>query len=145
MKMKLRTIMPELEGATAWLNRKTSKGDLRGPTIIHFWSVSCSLCKDLLPKLYELANRYHINLIAVHMPRSEYDKNIAQVKEVARSIGMKEPIYIDDNLYLTQLYHTRFVPTYYLFDDNQLLRHVQVAGSMRLLESKLQRLQREGQ
>ena len=143
--MKLRTIMPEFEGATAWLNRKLSKGDLRGPTLIHFWSVSCSLCKELLPKLYELANRYQINLVAVHMPRSEYDKNIAQVKDVVRKMGMKEAVYIDDNMYLTQLFQTRFVPTYYLFDDTMMLRHVQVAGSMRLLESKIQRLQKEVQ
>lgn len=141
--MKLRTKMPEFEGATAWLNRKLTVGELRGPTIVHFWSVSCSLCKELLPKLYELANRYHINLIAVHMPRSVNDKQIAQVKEIVRQMGMKEAVYIDDNLYLTQLYHTRFVPTYYVFDEKQLLRHVQVAGSMRLLESKIQRLLNE--
>ncbi|MEO4053687.1 TlpA disulfide reductase family protein [Solibacillus sp. CAU 1738] len=141
--MKLRTEMPEFEGATAWLNRKVGKGDLRGPTLIHFWSISCSLCKELLPKLYELANKYNINMVAVHMPRSENDKNIVLVKEVARKLRMKEAMFIDDHLNLTQLYQTRFVPTYYLFDEHHLLRHVQIAGSMRFLESKIQRLLKE--
>lgn len=46
--MKLREQMPELVGATTWLNGEVTKAELVGkkPTLIHFWSVSCHLCKE---------------------------------------------------------------------------------------------------
>ena len=45
IQMKLRTPMPDLTGATTWLNGEVSTSDLVGekPTLIHFWSVSCGL------------------------------------------------------------------------------------------------------
>ncbi|MEH7470056.1 TlpA family protein disulfide reductase, partial [Priestia megaterium] len=46
--MKLREQMPELTGATSWINDEVTKEDLVGDkaTLIHFWSVSCHLCKE---------------------------------------------------------------------------------------------------
>ena len=41
--MKLRSHMPDLSGATTWLNGEVAKRELVGekPTLIHFWSVWC--------------------------------------------------------------------------------------------------------
>ena len=56
--MKLRDEMPELEGATKWLNsNEIKKSDLIGdkPTLVHFWSVSCGLCKEAMPNVNRLS------------------------------------------------------------------------------------------
>ena len=86
--MKLRAPMPELEGATAWVNGQVSKEDLVGekPTLIHFWSISCHLCKEAMPKVNEFRDEYkdQLNVVAVHMPRSEDDLNLEQIEKVAK-------------------------------------------------------------
>ena len=73
--MKLGRQMPELIGATIWLNGQYDKADLVGnkPTLIHFWSISCKLCKEVMPKMNYLRDNYkgNLNVIAVHMPRSD--------------------------------------------------------------------------
>ncbi len=141
--MKLKETMPEFKGVTGWLNRKVRKDDLTNITIVHFWSVSCSLCKELLPKLYTIAKNYEIDLVAVHMPRQPDDEVLATVKEAVRQFDIREAVFLDHNKYLTDIYNPRFVPAYYIFDKQQQLRHMQVAGSMRLIENKIQYLLRE--
>lgn len=143
--MKLKETMPEFQGATGWLNRKIRKGDLNTLTIVHFWSVSCSLCKELLPRLYSVAKNYEVELVAVHMPRLPEDEELATVKEAVRQFDMREAVFLDHNKHLTNIYNPRFVPAYYIFDKQQQLRHIQIAGSMRLIENKIQYLTREMQ
>ncbi|MBC3705982.1 redoxin domain-containing protein, partial [Bacillus pumilus] len=85
--MKLRQPMPELTGAKEWLNGEVTKEDLIGekPTLIHFWSVSCHLCKEAMPQVNQFRDEYkdQLNVIAVHMPRSEDDLDLDKIKEVA--------------------------------------------------------------
>lgn len=51
--MKLRQPMPELTGEKAWLNGEVTREQLIGekPTLIHFWSISCHLCKEAMPQV----------------------------------------------------------------------------------------------
>ncbi|KYG89343.1 redoxin domain-containing protein [Metasolibacillus sp. FSL H7-0170] len=140
--MKLKDALPEFHGATGWLNRKIRKSDLKNITIVHFWSVSCALCKELLPKLYAVAKNYEVDLVAVHMPRQPEDEELAIVREAVRQYEMKEAIFLDHNKHLADIYNPRFIPTYYVFDEQQQLRHIQTAGSMRLIENKIQHLVR---
>ena len=78
--MRLRELMPELVGATAWINGDTSKEKLVGkkPTLIHFWSVSCYMCKDAIREINRFRDKYKddLNVVAVHMPRSEADLDL---------------------------------------------------------------------
>ncbi|CAM5450206.1 thiol-disulfide oxidoreductase [Bacillus safensis FO-36b] [Bacillus safensis subsp. safensis] len=86
--MKLRQPMPELTGAKEWLNGEVTKEDLIGdkPTLIHFWSVSCHLCKEAMPQVNQFRDEYkdQLNVVAVHMPRSEDDLDLEKIKEVAK-------------------------------------------------------------
>ena len=86
--MKLRDSMPELIGAVEWLNGERTKADLIGekPTLIHFWSISCHLCKEAMPLVNQFRDQYkdRLNVVAVHMPRSENDLNIEKMKKDCR-------------------------------------------------------------
>lgn len=143
--MKLRDRMPDLHGATAWLNGQVTREELVGerPTLIHFWSISCHLCKEAMPDINEFRERHkgELNVVAVHMPRSEDDLDLAEIKAIATEHHITQPILIDNELTVTDAFENQYVPAYYVFDKNGLLRHFQAGGSgMKMLEKRVNRV-----
>ncbi|SET28952.1 Thiol-disulfide isomerase or thioredoxin [Oceanobacillus limi] len=144
--MKLRDQMPELEGATTWYNSDPiTKEDLLGgkPTLIHFWSVSCGLCKEAMPNVNEFRDEYQdeLNVIAVHMPRSEKDLDLDQIQEVAGEHDITQPIFVDNAHKLTDAFDNQYVPAYYVFDAEGKLRHFQAGGGgMKMLRKRVNRV-----
>ncbi|PID22494.1 thiol-disulfide oxidoreductase [Sporosarcina sp. P3] len=143
--MKLREQMPELQGATTWLNGETSKSELIGekPTLVHFWSVSCHMCKEAMPDVNNFRDQYkdELNVVAVHMPRSEDDVDLEQIKNVAAEHDITQPIFVDSELKLNDAFENQYVPAYYVFDKDGQLRHFQAGGSgMKMLEKRVNRV-----
>lgn len=143
--MRLREPMPELTGATEWLNGEVSRDDLLGekPTLIHFWSISCGLCKEAMPNVNEFRDQYKdkLNVVAVHMPRSEKDLDVEKVKEVAEEHRINQPIFVDNKHTLTDAFENQYVPAYYVFDAEGNLRHFQAGGGgMKMLEKRVNRV-----
>lgn len=144
--MRLRDEMPELEGATVWYNSEPiEKKDLIGhkPTLIHFWSVSCEICKQTMRNIQEFRNNYknELHVIAVHMPRSEEDLDLEQIKQVAEEHDITQPIFVDNEHRLTDAFNNHYVPSYYVFDKKGQLRHRQSGnGGMKMLEKRLNRV-----
>jgi thiol-disulfide isomerase/thioredoxin len=142
--MKLREEMPELSGATSWLNGEVTKEDLQGrPTLIHFWSVSCGLCKEAMPEVNEFRDEFEdeLNVIAVHMPRSENDLDVAVIEAMAMGHDISQPIFIDSLHKLTDAFENKYVPAYYVFDAEGKLRHFQAGGSgMNMLRKRVNRV-----
>ncbi|KIL44697.1 TlpA family protein disulfide reductase [Jeotgalibacillus soli] len=147
--MKLREEMPELDGAVNWLNRKVTKNELVGekPTLFHFWSVSCHLCKKALLDINKLRDDYReeLNVVAVHMPRIKSDHDINVIKQTSCDHDITQPIYLDGKFILTDAFGTRTVPAYYIFDRNGQLRHFQAGGNgMKMLQTRLRRILGKG-
>ncbi|KAA0548111.1 TlpA family protein disulfide reductase [Bacillus sp. BGMRC 2118] len=143
--MKLREPMPALDGATEWLNKEVSREELVGhkPTLIHFWSISCHMCKEAMPEINRFRDQYKdkLNVIAVHMPRSEDDLDLSKIKEVAAEHDISQPIYVDNEHTLTNAFENQYVPAYYVFDKNGALRHFQAGGSgMKMLTKRVDRV-----
>ena len=142
--MKLHAPMPSLDGARSLNKQEITREILIGkPTFFHFWSVSCDLCKYGLDTISYMAHKYanDLNVIAVHMPRNEQDIIIQNVKAVRDYYKMKQPIIIDNDFSLTDRFSNQYVPAYYVFDHNGLLRHYQAGGgSLRILERRIQRI-----
>lgn len=143
--MKLRDAMPELTGATTWINGEVTRDELVGekPTLIHFWSVSCELCKQAMPKVNEFREEFkdELNVVAVHMPRSEKDLDIEQVKDIAKEYNITQPIFVDNEHKLTDTFENQYVPAYYVFDDSGQLRHFQAGGDgMKMLTKRVNRV-----
>ncbi|WP_445487611.1 TlpA family protein disulfide reductase [Niallia sp. 03133] len=146
--MKLREQMPELEGATAWINDEVTKADLVGEkaTLIHYWSVSCYLCKEAMPDVNELRDEYEddLNVVAVHMPRSEDDLEMSVIEGMAIGHDITQPIFVDSEHKLTDVFENKYVPAYYLFDKEGKLRHFQAGGQgMPMLRKKIERVLNE--
>ncbi|WP_342463137.1 redoxin domain-containing protein [Ureibacillus sp. FSL K6-8385] len=143
--MKLRSPLPELDGATAWINGQVTKKDLLGekPVLIHFWSVSCHLCKESMPDLNQFLKKYkdQLNVVAVHIPRSEEDMDLDNVKRTAEALNMTQPIFVDHEFVLSDLFENEYVPSYYVFDRSGLLRHYQAGGKgIKMLEQRVERI-----
>ena len=143
--MRLREQMPELVGATTWLNGKTTKEKLVGkkPTLIHFWSVSCSMCKKSILVVNQFRDKYKddLNVVAVHIPRSDADLDLDRIESSAVEFDLKQPVFVDNTLKLMDAFGNKEVPAYYVFDKDGKLRHYQIGDSgVRMLEMRINRL-----
>lgn len=130
MPTRIGTPMPDLEGATEWLTgsaleaRELAQGHI---TLVHFWAVSCHICKENLPKVGQWRDTYKdkgVRVIAVHMPRYPADQDLASVREIVEKYAITEYCAID-NLHKLRdafLNDQGFVPAYYLYDQTGKLK-----------------------
>ena len=149
MGMRIGTEMPALDGATEWFGGTQSHAEAEAkgqPTLIHFWSVSCSICKDNLPRIAEWRDNLRergLRVIAVHMPRYEADTDVEAVRDAIAINTITEPCAIDNEHKLRDAFQNDqgYVPAYYLFDGEGKLRSF-AAGErgLDLLKSNLERV-----
>lgn len=137
--------MPELTGVTEWVNATLTRADLVGekPTLFHFWSISCGLCKEAMSNVNQFRDDYkdQLNVVAVHMPRSEKDLDIDEIKKIAAEHGITQPIFIDSEHKLADAFENEYVPAYYVFDSEGQLRHFQAGGGgMKMLTKRVNRV-----
>lgn len=144
--MRLRDSMPMFPEGVTWLNGKNvKKGNIvkRKPTLIHFWSVSCSSCKQTMSQVNKIwvNNQDNLQVIAVHMPRSKNDRDLNQIETIAKKYKMTQPIIIDNEYEITDAFNNKYVPAYYVFDKEGKLRHYQAGkGGMQLLQKRINRV-----
>jgi thiol-disulfide isomerase/thioredoxin len=130
MPMRIGTPMPSLEGATEWFNGSAAEAlkETEGhPVLVHFWSLSCGMCKENLPRLAEWREQYRaagLRLIAIHMPRYPADTVLTAVHEAIAAHGIVEPGAIDNEHKLRDAFLNDhgYVPAYYLFDEQHKLK-----------------------
>lgn len=130
MPMRIGTEMPSLEGATEWMNATGAHAahEVEGhPTLVHFWSVSCGVCKDNLPKVSQWRDErgaQGLRVVAVHMPRYEADTDAEAVRDAVTEYRITEPCAIDNEHKLRDAFQNEqgYVPAYYLFDAEGKLR-----------------------
>jgi thiol-disulfide isomerase/thioredoxin len=143
--MRLREELPDFPGVTEWVNGQVTKADLAGkPVLVHFWSVSCYMCKESLPQVNEWRDKYAANglrVVGIHMPRSEADTNIETIKETIAQYQLTHPIAIDNQMKTTDAFQNEYVPAFYLFDESLQLRHFQAGEKgLNLVKKRLHRI-----
>ena len=130
MPMKIGDAIPTFEGATEWLNelQETADDYVKGaPTLVYFWATSCGICKENMPKLQELKNKYKahgLKTVAIHLPRYEADTNLETVKETIEKHRIDDVCAIDNGHKLKDAFLNEqgWVPVYYLFDAEGKLK-----------------------
>jgi thiol-disulfide isomerase/thioredoxin len=130
MPMMIGAEMPSFEGATEWLNATGARAEAEAkgrPVLVHFWSVSCELCKETLPRVAELRDRHAaegLRVVAVHTPRREADTDAEAVRDCVMTHRMTEPCAVDNQHKLRDAFQHDpvSVPAYYLFDADGELR-----------------------
>lgn len=147
--MRIGTEMPRLDGAAIWFGgtEAHAEAEAKGhPTLVHFWSLSCGICKDNLPRIAtwrDELSEHGLRVIAVHMPRYESDTDIEAVREAIATFNITEPCAVDNEHQLRHAFQNDqgYVPAYYLFDAEAKLRSF-AAGErgVDLLKSALDRV-----
>jgi thiol-disulfide isomerase/thioredoxin len=149
MPMRIGTPMPSLEGATEWLSgsaEEVLKETEGHPVLIHFWSLSCGMCKDNLPRVAEWREKYHdagLRLVAIHMPRYPIDTDVDTVRNAFIMYEIAGPGAIDNEHELRDAFQNEngYVPAYYLFDEQHKLKSF-AAGEygVKVIEPALERM-----
>ena len=149
MPMRIGTEMPSLDGATEWFNatQAHAESESKGrPTLVHFWAVSCGICKENMPRVAEWRDQRldeGLRVIAVHMPRYEADTNIEDVREAISKYNITEPCAIDNMHRLREAFKNDqgYVPAYYLFNAEGKLKGFAAGESgLDVLASALERV-----
>jgi thiol-disulfide isomerase/thioredoxin len=102
MPMRIGTEMPALEGATEWFNATGAAAEVEAkghPTLVHFWSLSCGMCKENLPRVAQWRDERAadgLRVVAVHMPRYEADTDAEAVREAVATYNITEPCAVDN-------------------------------------------------
>jgi thiol-disulfide isomerase/thioredoxin len=130
--MALRTgsPLPSLEGVASWTNGAVTDEDLAGkPVLVHFWSVSCSICHDVAAEVAGWQAEYAprgLAVVSVHQPRGPEELDVANVTADAQGpMGITWPCAVDNEHTLVQRFQNQFVPAYYVFDREHKLVHRQ--------------------
>jgi thiol-disulfide isomerase/thioredoxin len=143
--MRTGTPLPELSGATEWINNSVIRTNLVGsPLLVHFWAISCHVCHDNMPTVAAWREQYAANglkVVAVHMPRQPEDTDVERVRVDAASMGITEPLAVDNSHAVADAFQNEFVPAYFLFDAEGNLRS-RTAGytGLSMLEGALKRV-----
>jgi thiol-disulfide isomerase/thioredoxin len=130
MPMKIGAPLPPFDEATDWVNgsAESAAESIAGhPTLVHFWAVSCGICKQNMPKVAEWREAHKssgLRVIAVHMPRYPADTDVLAVRDAAVQYDISEPCAVDNRHALRDAFQNDhgYVPAYYLFDAEGKLR-----------------------
>ncbi|MFW5697864.1 MAG: TlpA family protein disulfide reductase, partial [Fimbriimonadaceae bacterium] len=136
--------MPTLEGATEWINGEPTDvkpGDGK-PIFVHFWAISCEICKKHMPTLNEWREKYpDMRFISVHMPRLQEDTLVDNVTKLVSALNLKEPVAVDNLHAIKCEWDNAYVPAYYLFDgEGKLVGRSAGENAVKFMEPNLEKL-----
>jgi thiol-disulfide isomerase/thioredoxin len=121
MPMRLGTVMPSLEGATEWFNAEgfDPTNFREFPLLVHFRSVSCHICHEVMPEVVAYKDQYRehgLRVVGVHMPKQESDLDVEKVKQDIQTFRITQPVAVDNTHAITDAFENQFVPAFFLFD-----------------------------
>ena len=143
-RLHLNTPLPDLSGATDWINGPPDYARLAGhPVLVYFWSASCQLCHETLPTIAAWRQRYSphgVQFIAIHVPRQEADLQRPRVLALATEHNIVDPCGLDNQHAVRAAFASAYVPAFFFFDALGKLRG-RAGGphGLALLEQTLQR------
>ena len=142
----------ELAGIDGYLNtngKEIKIADLVGSKVIlvDFWTYSCINCQRTLPYLtswYEKYKDQGLEIIGVHTPEFDFEKEADNVQAAIEKFGISYPV-VQDNEYATwQAYKNRYWPRKYLIDIDGYIVYDHIGeGGYEETEKKIQGLLKE--
>ncbi len=95
-------------------------------TLIDIWTYSCWNCYRSFPWLNETEERYKpqgFQVIGIHSPEFEHEKEKQAVVDKANHFGLRHPIMLDNDFQYWRALKNQYWPTYYLVDKRGIIRH----------------------
>ena len=119
--------LPDLSGATAWLNSPPlTKNQLKGKVVlVDFWTYSCINCLRSMPYLRAWAARYKdsgLVVIGVHTPEFGFEEDPANVAKAVRKFDITFPVAIDSQHKIWNAFNNEYWPAHYFIDATGRIR-----------------------
>ena len=120
--------MPDLDGATAWLNSEPlTPAGLRGKVVVvQFCTFSCVNWLRTLPYVRAWAEKYRddgLVVIGAHSPEFPFEHDVEKVRPALEAMGVDYPIAIDNDFAVWRAFGNRDWPALYFIDAQGRIRH----------------------
>lgn len=141
--------MPELNGATGWLNSAPlSRKSLRGKVVlVDFWTFTCINSLRPMPYVTSWAARYKdagLVVIGAHTPEFSFEYEPANVENAVRRLNITFPIAMDSKYGIWQAFNNQYWPAQYLVDAKGRIRYHHFGeGDYAEIEGVIQELLKE--
>ena len=141
--------MPELHGATGWLNsapldRKSLTGKV---VLIDFWTYTCINSLRPLPYVKAWASKYKdasFVVVGVHSPEFSFEKEPENVHNAIKTLNVTYPVAIDSGHKIWDAFNNRYWPAQYLIDAKGRIRYHHFGeGDYGRIEEVIQELLKE--
>jgi thiol-disulfide isomerase/thioredoxin len=120
-------LAPDFIVGGEWLNSKplTIKS-LRGKVVIvNIFVHSCINCHNSLPTLRDWYKKYKdqgLEIVGVHTPEFESDKDLTQTAASLKEDGVTWPVMQDNKEATWKAYNNQYWPAFYIVDRNGMIR-----------------------
>ncbi|MDP3917204.1 MAG: redoxin domain-containing protein [Nanoarchaeota archaeon] len=115
--------------------------------LIDFWTYSCINCQRTLPHLTEWYDKYSdegLEIIGVHTPEFEFEKDYDNVLRATQKWNVKYPVVQDNDYETWRAYGNRYWPRKYLIDIDGFIVYDHIGeGKYAETERKIQELLEE--
>ncbi len=143
---------PGLTGIDGWLQSPyESLDDLDGQVyIVEFWTFGCFNCRNVKPHLRALYDTYQadgLEIIGVHSPEFDFEKDVNSIQEAAIEQRVNWPIALDTEKTSFRAWQEdrRFWPRTYVIDQNGDIRYDHIGeGGYDDLEATVKHLLENG-
>lgn len=118
--------LPDFPTGLVWFNTEGKDiGAINKITLIDFWAYSCINSVNSVPflkYLYEKYSKYGFEIIAVHSPEFNFEKNISNVRKAVDRLEISYPVVMDNYQRLWSIFNNVYLPSYYLYGVEKQLR-----------------------
>ncbi|MEP7147060.1 MAG: redoxin domain-containing protein, partial [bacterium] len=133
-----------------WINteKDITLEDLKGKVVvIEFWTFGCYNCVNTLPYLNKWYDKYksgNFEMIGIHCPEFDNERNFENVKENVSELGIKYPVLTDNDFSVWRKYDVHAWPTIFILDKKGEIRYKKVGeGKYTEMEQTIKELLKE--
>ena len=115
-----------------WINidNNLSMEELKGKVVlIEFWTFGCYNCTNTIPYLNKWYEKYRsddFEMIGIHCPEFDNERNFENVKANVEKLGIKNPVLTDNEFSVWSKYDVDAWPTIFLIDKKGEIRYKKI-------------------
>lgn len=129
-----------------WINSAPlSIESFRGKVVLlDIWTYACWNCYRSFPWLNSLEEKYQdkgLQVIGIHTPEFEHERNYDNVVAKAKEFKLHHPIMLDNDFAYWNALNNQYWPAYYLIDKQGKIRHLFI-GETHQGDSRAKKIER---
>ena len=138
--------MPELDGATEWLNSEPlSTAGLRGRVVVvNIWTLTCINWLRQEPYVRTWSRAYRddgLVVIGVHTPEFSFEHEVDRIRVAVKERGIDYPVAVDNDYEVWRAFDNQYWPALYFIDSEGIIRdHHFGEGRYKQSEAVIQQL-----